>query len=501
MPAQMQIWIQAYDEVHGIAGQIFHFLVMCFYGQDALPSCMSLARIRYMIEVFPLKDLAMNHQDVDAAQLMQGDDRAISARRPSRLETGLPTGLLKQKEIDEKRARKQRLRARKEEAKRRMEAQKDAKEPADRSEEVPEDYKQEEWNQGWFQMRKTPQPPPFYIAGENQDLHARGFPRSSYQGPEEGRDQRVPLVNFSILTPSPSVCQPLHPSRVGSKEAAPATDAASATEEEVKETYTSETRWIIEPQSELRLLVHFTSSEVATYYNNLTFEVVDAVGSGPVSIGVSSVAALPGISSEPRLIFPRFKKRRAEDGYAVKAFVTSLGLYDFGPLLAGRNPNSRIIPVEDPPEAGGEEGAEETVATAEAQAHALSPFVLRHAENLRITNDSLFPANVRLGLASSGGDFAVGDLETISKSPSPFIVEPESLKLEVHQEAEVKIWCFPPEKGVYKDRIVARIEHNAEPVAFDLSALGEMPSISVDKEEAKIQHGKLENPRIMKLCS
>jgi len=304
------------------------------------------------------------------------------------------------------------------------------------------------------------------------------------------RPERVPLVNFSILTPSPAVCQPLHPSRVGSKEAAPATDAASATEEEVKETYTSETRWIIEPQSELRLLVHFTSSEVATYYNSLTFEVVDAVGSGPVSIGVSGVAALPGISSEPRLIFPRFKKRRAEDGYAVKAFVTSLGLYDFGPLLAGRNPSSRIIQVEDPPEAGGEElGASEAVATTEAQPQALSPFVLRHAENLRITNDSLFPANVRLGLASSGGDFAVGDLETISKSPSPFIVEPESLKLEVHQEAEVKIWCFPPEKGVYKDRIVARIEHNAEPVAFDLSALGEMPSISVDKEE--VDFGRL----------
>lgn len=33
--------------------------------------------------------------------------------------------------------------ARKEEAKKRMEAQKESKEPADRSEEVPEDYKQE----------------------------------------------------------------------------------------------------------------------------------------------------------------------------------------------------------------------------------------------------------------------------------------------------------------------------------------------------------------------
>eukprot|EP00913_Durusdinium_trenchii_P031055 g29083.t1 len=132
----------------------------------------------------------------------------------------------------------------------------------------------------------------------------------------------------------------------------------NGTEEEVKETYTSETRWIVEPQSELRLLVHFTSTEVATHYANLTFEVVDAVGSGPVYIGVSGVAALPGIATEPRQIFPRFKKRRPEDGYAVKAFVTSLGLYDFGPLLAGRTPSSRIPVVEEPEDdQGGEEGA------------------------------------------------------------------------------------------------------------------------------------------------
>eukprot|EP00439_Symbiodinium_sp_Y106_P074684 s410_g14.t1 len=124
--------------------------------------------------------------------------------------------------------------------------------------------------------------------------------------------QRLALENFSILTPVP-----------------PAADAAAKPAgeeaEDVKETYTHDTRWIIEAQTELRLLVHFTSAEVATHYANLTFEVVGAVGSGPVTIGVSGVAALPGISTEPRLIFPRCKKRRPEDGYAVKAFVLSQG--------------------------------------------------------------------------------------------------------------------------------------------------------------------------------
>lgn len=60
-------------------------------------------------------------------------------------EVDLPTGLLKQREVDEKRARKKRLKARKEEAKRRLQAEQEklAGEP-DRSEEVPSNYKQGE---------------------------------------------------------------------------------------------------------------------------------------------------------------------------------------------------------------------------------------------------------------------------------------------------------------------------------------------------------------------
>merc|ERR1712187_860827 len=57
-------------------------------------------------------------------------------------ENPLPTGLMKQADIDEKRARKKRLKARKEAAKKRMEAEKEKGEgEPDRSEEVPDDYK------------------------------------------------------------------------------------------------------------------------------------------------------------------------------------------------------------------------------------------------------------------------------------------------------------------------------------------------------------------------
>uniref|UniRef100_A0A7S0A8P5 CS domain-containing protein n=1 Tax=Pyrodinium bahamense TaxID=73915 RepID=A0A7S0A8P5_9DINO len=60
-------------------------------------------------------------------------------------ETTLPTGLLKQRDIDEKRARKKRLKARKEEAKKRLEAEKaKAEGEPDRTEEVPEDHNKSE---------------------------------------------------------------------------------------------------------------------------------------------------------------------------------------------------------------------------------------------------------------------------------------------------------------------------------------------------------------------
>eukprot|EP00931_Biecheleriopsis_adriatica_P045665 TRINITY_DN2614_c0_g1_i1.p1 TRINITY_DN2614_c0_g1~~TRINITY_DN2614_c0_g1_i1.p1 ORF type:complete len:5069 (-),score=1280.39 TRINITY_DN2614_c0_g1_i1:105-14627(-) len=348
------------------------------------------------------------------------------------------------------------------------------------------------------------------------------------------RPERVKPPNFSILTPVPTFCVPLdRSSRSTSKEATRQPTAEShvtaegegiadgeePAEKEKEQTVSDKTRWIIEPQSEQRLLVHFDSEEVASYAATLSFEVIGDVARGPLTISVSGVAALPGISSDPRLIFPRRKKRRPEDGYAVKAFVTSIGVYDFGPLLAGRDPSTRnpapIMPADDALDdaaagtsgsvgiaAGGSVGdvgeepgqdpleggaSQELPDSPVMEKAALSSHVLRHAESIRIMNDSLFPANVRLGLSSAGGDFAMADEDL--KGNSPFIVEPDNLRLEVREEAEVKVWCFPPEKGEYKDRLVARIEHNPEPVTFSVCALGAAPSISLDKEE--VDFGRL----------
>jgi len=307
------------------------------------------------------------------------------------------------------------------------------------------------------------------------------------------RPERAPPTNFQILTPvGPPAASS---SRSPSKDAA--ADGADGAPPAQEATVADQTRWIIEPQKEQRLFVKFNAEEVANFSTVLRFEIVGDLMGGPPPLTVSGVAALPGISSDPRLVFSRRKKRRPQDGYAIKSFVTSLGVYDFGPLLAGRDPASRQPTTDEATEATDqgvssapngeptdeEDNGEPQDATLKS---AVSSFVMRHAEVVRIANTSLFPANVSLGLASAEDE----EGKPRADAPfTPFLVEPASLALGVGQVAEVKVWCFPKEKGVFEDRLVARIEHNPEAVTFNLCAVGEVPSAFLDVD--KVDFGRL----------
>lgn len=313
--------------------------------------------------------------------------------------------------------------------------------------------------------------------------------------PPPERPELNPLPNFSILTPVPA----------GQDEA---TEGADAGEEggdpPPEKTVATKTRWIVDPQSEQLLKIHFSAEEVNKYMTTLRFEVVGDKVNAPVVINVSGVSALPGIAKNPRLIFTRRIKNRPKGGYATKAFILEDQIYDFGPLLAGRDASERFpkpYPPPEDPEDGSTPSADpkakplgttiaepvdDTLAEpVEQPLQPVSPYVMRHAESLRITNDSLFPSNVKLSLASSGD----GEGGEASSGPSPFIVDPPELLLGIGEVADVKVWCFPPEKGVFEDKFIAQIEHNPEPVTFGLSALGEIPWASLENEA--VEFGRL----------
>jgi hypothetical protein len=339
------------------------------------------------------------------------------------------------------------------------------------------------------------------------------------------RKERDPIPNFSILTPVPPNPEQLAEYEVKLKEyedavaaaephaanptpepkakakAAPAPVAPAAEDkpeppQEVD--LTDKTRWIIDPLAEQRLKVHFSADEVANYSTTLQFEVVGDNTAGSVAINVAGISALPGIASDPRIVFPKCKKRRPQEGVcAVKAFVTSfknedgtLGIYDFGPLLAGRDVNCRHptpIKIEEEPDADpdvtlklAEPGTEVEGSEPQELEQLFQPVssnVMRHSVDLRISNDSLFPANVKFTLASN----PEGDPASPGTDGSvPYVIEPSSLLLPTGESQNIKLWCFPSDKGMFEDSLVATIEHNPDPVTFKLCAIGSIPSASLD---------------------
>ncbi|CAJ1453525.1 unnamed protein product [Effrenium voratum] len=80
---------------------------------------------------------------------------------------------------------------------------------------------------------------------------------------------------------------------------------------------------------------------------------------------MSGTTAFPGISSDPRTVLLRRVKTKPASGYASEQFIAFTGIFDFSPLLVGRNPDAR-------------------------KGHKPDAHIKQHIDSFRITNHSLF---------------------------------------------------------------------------------------------------------------
>lgn len=88
-------------------------------------------------------------------------------------------------------------------------------------------------------------------------------------------------------------------------------------------------------------MVKFSSSNAGVFDLPLTFE---AVGTGRrYTLHVSGTCAFPSINADPRNVFMRRVKHRAEGAIppVSKRFVMSRGQYEFGPLLTWKKAENR----------------------------------------------------------------------------------------------------------------------------------------------------------------
>ena len=65
---------------------------------------------------------------------------------------------------------------------------------------------------------------------------------------------------------------------------------------------------------------------------------------------------------------------------------------------------------------------------------------------------------------------------------SPFIIEPETMELDIDETKELTVFSFPDQAKVFKDQIVCLLKDNPNPTIFNLQALGAEPVVEVDQE-------------------
>lgn len=99
-----------------------------------------------------------------------------------------------------------------------------------------------------------------------------------------------------------------------------------------------ETRWIIPAETTLKLYVKFFSKTPGNFESSFTFE--NSFNLRKINVPVSGKTDFPSVSSVPKNIFHNVKRTRpptVPECYLSKAFVLSENLFDFGPLLIGKN--------------------------------------------------------------------------------------------------------------------------------------------------------------------
>ena len=94
-------------------------------------------------------------------------------------------------------------------------------------------------------------------------------------------------------------------------------------------------RWVVPPESEIKLKIRFSSPEAGRFDQTLNFEIVGT--RRRYQLFCRGVCCFPTISREPRIVFPYRKKYRKPDEVVHKKYILSNKTFEFGPLLAGKN--------------------------------------------------------------------------------------------------------------------------------------------------------------------
>jgi hydrocephalus-inducing protein len=238
--------------------------------------------------------------------------------------------------------------------------------------------------------------------------------------PPPNRKERPAVTLFSIWTPKDGIV---------------AEEGAESTA--LPEMQNTQSRWILQPKDVKKLYVKFFSKTIGNFDQTLQFEIVGSYK--PFNLNLNALCEFPTINSNFKNVFMAQKKSRPAhppESYLSKTYVVSEGLFDFGPLLIGKDSEKR--------------NTDELVKK-------VNSYVFK------ITNNGKYEVNATFCLKSSLPQEEGGIGEK-----SPFIIEPETMDLNIDETKDLTVYAFPHEARLFKDEVICLLKDNPNPVIFNV---------------------------------
>ncbi|XP_021488188.2 hydrocephalus-inducing protein homolog [Meriones unguiculatus] len=198
-------------------------------------------------------------------------------------------------------------------------------------------------------------------------------------------------------------------------------------------------RWIVPPNGEVTLRVHFSSTDVGNYDQTFNFELLGT--HRQYQLYCRGVCTYPHICKDPRVVFPQRKKDKKVNEVIFKKYVMSTEKFYFGPLLCGKSRDKYK-----------------------------SALFLGNMESLTILNDS--PMMVEAYFCFQH------DVKA-----NTYFLEPSNMTLKPNEKQIVNIWAYPTAVGVCEDSLVCCIKENPEPAIFRLHCQGIRPEIELEPRQ------------------
>ena len=269
------------------------------------------------------------------------------------------------------------------------------------------------------------------------------------------RGRKEPSKNFTILTPK-LLYKDLYEERIQNKNEEQPNNNSVINEQnssDLQKDYQfksedlaegNQSNWILPAKKTLLLIIKFFTKSVGNYDD---FEAMNSVKK--YEVAVNGKADFPSISNYPKSIFYPVKKTRPlnpPESYLSKVYVSSEGVFDFGPLLIGKSPANRQ----------------------QAAVKAVNSSVFH------ITNQGKFDCELSFDLLSSiqaeQGDY----------KKDIFFIEPEKMTLKVNEiPGEVRVWALPSEARKYRDDLIIMIKDNPTPMILPIVCQGQRPIIEI----------------------